>query len=280
MKIPFIPNEVKGILKNRQIDSHKGSFGKIGIIAGSIGMTGSAYLASNSALRSGSGLVYNIVSSDILNIMSLKYIEPIAKSFDDIDSMILFLNTLDAICIGPGIGTTKKSYDILKSVIGIEKPLLIDADGLNLLAKDINILKSRTFPTILTPHAIEFSRISHLDIEYINKNRKLSAQNFAKEHNVILVLKGHETLVVSPNNLYLNMTGNPGMATAGSGDVLSGIITSFLGRNIDPFDAAKLGVFIHGLSGDIAAEKYSMESLIASDIINCLPSVFKLKELY
>lgn len=275
-----IPDEIKGILKKRNPNSHKGTYGKVGIIAGSKGMTGSAYLASNAALRTGSGLVYNIVSKDILDIMTLKYIEPIAKSFDDIDSMMGFLENLNSLCVGPGMGTEKQSEDILKAVLSVEKPLLIDADGINLLAKNLDLLKSRKYPTVLTPHTVEFSRLTGLSPEYINKNRIECAENFAKEYDVTLVLKGHNTIVASKDKTYMNVSGNPGMATAGSGDVLSGIITSLLGRNIDSFDAAKLGVFMHGMAGDFAADTFSMDSLVASDIINNLHKVFRIEELY
>lgn len=275
-----IPDEVKGILKKRDVDSHKGTYGKIGIIAGSKGMTGSAYLACTSALRTGSGLVYNVVPKDILDIMTIKYIEPIAKSFDNLNSMLEFLQNLSAICIGPGIGTQKEAEEILKVVLNLEKPILIDADGINLLSKNLEILKSRTHSTIITPHTVEFSRLTGLSSSYINENRLESAKKFASKYNVILVLKGNQTIVTSKYATYINKTGNPGMATAGSGDVLSGIITSLLGRNIEPFDAAKLGVFIHGMAGDFAAEELSMDSMIASDIIKNLHKVFKIEELY
>ncbi|MBL7574757.1 NAD(P)H-hydrate dehydratase [Peptoniphilus asaccharolyticus] len=271
---------MKGILKKRNPNSHKGTYGKVGIIAGSKGMTGSAYLASNAALRTGSGLVYNIVSKDILDIMTLKYIEPIAKSFDDINSMMGFLENLNSLCVGPGMGTEKQSEDILKAVLSVEKSLLVDADGINLLAKNLDLLKSRKYPTVLTPHTVEFSRLTGLSPEYINKNRVECAENFTKEYDVTLVLKGHNTIVASKDKTYMNVSGNPGMATAGSGDVLSGIITSLLGRNIDSFDAAKLGVFMHGMAGDFAADTFSMDSLVASDIINNLHKVFRIEELY
>lgn len=276
----YIPSEIKGILKKRDPSSHKGTYGKIGIIAGSKGMTGSAYLASNAAIRTGSGLVYNVVSKDILDIMTIKYVEPIAKSFDDLDSMLEFLQNLNSICIGPGIGTEREAEEILQTILTLEKPILIDADGINLLAKNLDLLKTRTYPTVLTPHTVEFSRLTEFSPEYINENRLESAKKFVNEYNSILVLKGNKSIVVSKDYTYINNSGNPGMATAGSGDVLSGIITSLLGRNIEPFAATKLGVFIHGMAGDFAAEELSMDSMIASDIIKNLHKVFKIEELY
>lgn len=274
-----IPEEIKCILQKRKDNSHKGTYGKVGIIAGSKGMTGSAFLASNASLKSGSGLVYNIVDSDIFDIMSIKYVEVIAKCFENNEKLRIFLNTLDSICIGPGIGTDNKN-ELLRMTVEVNKPLLIDADGLNILSKDINLLNKRSAPTVLTPHLKEFSRLTNFDINYISNNKLSCVEEFVNNYDVVLVLKGHETIVASKNEIYINKTGNAGMATAGSGDVLSGIITSFLGRNISAFDSAKIGTFIHGLAGDFAAEKYSMESMIASDIINSLADVFKIKELY
>lgn len=270
--------EIKSLWKNRDDDTHKGDFGKIAIVGGSLGMTGSSYLSSNAALKAGSGLVYNIVPREIIEIMSIKFIEPIAKAFDDLDEMEKFLDGLDVIAMGPGMGLGEYAREVFGKIINTEKNLLIDADGLNILSKNLNLLEDRkSFTTILTPHEGEFARLTGLSLEEIKNNRKRLAVEFAEKYKVILVLKGHKTIVTDGEEVYVNKTGNSGMASAGSGDVLTGIISAFM-KNYDLFDAARLGVYIHGLAGDIYASKNSKTSLRARDLIENLDNVFKLME--
>ena len=267
--------EIKSLWKNRDDDTHKGDFGKIAIVGGSLGMTGSSYLSSNAALKAGSGLVYNIVPREIIEIMSIKFIEPIAKAFDDLDEMEKFLDGLDVIAMGPGMGLGEYAREVFGEIINTEKNLLIDADGLNILSKNLNLLEDRkSFTTILTPHEGEFARLTGLSLEEIKNNRKRLAVEFAEKYKVILVLKGHKTIVTDGEEVYVNKTGNSGMASAGSGDVLTGIISAFM-KNYDLFDAARLGVYIHGLAGDIYASKNSKTSLRARDLIENLSTVFK-----
>ena len=267
--------EIKSLWKNRDDDTHKGDFGKIAIVGGSLGMTGSSYLSSNAALKAGSGLVYNIVPREIIEIMSIKFIEPIAKAFDDLDEMEKFLDGLDVIAMGPGMGLGEYAREVFGKIINTEKNLLIDADGLNILSKNLNLLEDRkSFTTILTPHEGEFARLTGLSLEEIKNNRKRLAVEFAEKYKVILVLKGHKTIVTDGEEVYVNKTGNSGMASAGSGDVLTGIISAFM-KNYDLFDAARLGVYIHGLAGDIYASKNSKTSLRARDLIENLSTVFK-----
>ena len=274
----ILDEEIKSLWKDRYDFGHKGDFGKIAIIGGSMGMTGSSYLASNAALKSGAGLVYNIVPREIFDIMSIKFIEPIAKTFDDLDEMEKFLEGIDAVAIGPGMGIGVYGQEVFKKIIKTEKNLLIDADGLNLLSKNLNLLEERkNFTSILTPHEGEFARLTGLSIEEIKNNRKPVAEDFAKKYKVILVLKGHETIVTDGERTYTNRTGNSGMATGGSGDVLTGIISALM-KTYDLLDAARLGVYIHGLSGDIFARKNSKTSLRARDLIEGLDQVFKLFE--
>ncbi len=274
----ILDEEIKSLWKDRDDFGHKGDFGKIAIIGGSMGMTGSSYLASNAALKSGAGLVYNIVPREIFDIMSIKFIEPIAKTFDDLDEMEKFLEGIDVIGMGPGMGLGAYGQEVFEKIIKIEKNLLIDADGLNILSKNLNLLEERKdFTTILTPHEGEFARLTGLSIEEIKNNRKAVAEEFAKKYKVILVLKGHETLVTDGERTYTNRTGNSGMATGGSGDVLTGIISALM-KNYNLFDAARLGVYIHGLSGDIYARKNSKTSLRARDLIESLDNVFNLIE--
>lgn len=274
----IIDREMKSLWKNRDDFGHKGDFGKIGILGGSMGMTGSSFLSSNAAIRSGAGLVYNIVPREIFEIMSIKFVEPIAKTFDDIEGMEKFLEGLDLIAMGPGMGLGSYAKTVFERTIKIEKKLLIDADGLNLLSKNLNLLEERKdFSTILTPHEGEFARITGISLEEIKNNREKLAVDFAKKHKVILVLKGHETIVTDGKNIYINKTGNSGMASGGSGDVLTGIISAFM-KNYSLYDAARIGVYVHGLAGDIYADKNSKTSLRARDLIENLSEVFKVLE--
>lgn len=270
-----IEKEFINIMPKRDNNSHKGTFGKIGIVGGSFGMTGSVYLSSNACLKSGAGLVYNVVDKEIFEIMSIKYIEPIAKTFDNNDDLIKFLNSLDVVAIGPGMGTKKEKIEILKRVLKIQKPLLIDADGLNNLVLIDEPFKNRKdFQTVLTPHPLEFSRLTGLDPNFINNNREKLAKEYAKKNKVVLVLKGSATVVTDGDRIYINKSGNPGMASAGSGDVLTGIISALL-KIFPSFEAAKVGVYIHGLAGDFAKNSLGEVSMRARDIINFLPMAFK-----
>ena len=207
--------------------------------------------------------------------MSVKFIEPIAKSFDDLDEMEKFLDGIDAIAMGPGMGLGEYAKGVFEKIIKTEKNLLIDADGLNILSKNLNLLEERKdFTTILTPHEGEFARLTGLSLEEIKNNRKRLAVDFAKKYKVILVLKGHKTIVTDGKEVYVNKTGNSGMASGGSGDVLTGIISAIM-KNYDLFDAARLGVYVHGLAGDVFARKNSKTSLRARDLIENLSIVFK-----
>lgn len=269
-----IDDEFKGILNNRNSDTHKGDYGRVAIVAGSMGMTGSAFLASNAALRCGSGLVYNIVPRDILEIMSIKYVEPIVKSFNKNSDMLDFLNNMDSILIGPGIGLDDTSEKKVKDVLSLDKNIVVDADGLTHLAKNLSVLENRReFSTVLTPHVGEFSRLTGISHDEINKNREKLAMEFAKRYKVILLLKGNRTVVTNGKDIYINKTGNPSMATAGSGDVLSGILVSLVGRKIELFKASSMAANIHGAAGDLARDELSEESVIASDIILFLSKV-------
>lgn len=274
----ILNEEIKSLWKNRDEETHKGDFGKIAIVGGSLGMTGSSYLSSNAALKAGAGLVYNIVPREIIEIMSIKFIEPIAKAFDDLDEMEKFLGGLDCVAMGPGMGLGEYAREVFGKIIKTEKNLLIDADGLNILSKNLNLLEDRkNFTTILTPHEGEFARLTGLPLEEIKTNRERLAVDFAKKYKLILVLKGHKTIVTDGKEVYINKTGNSGMATGGSGDVLTGIISAFM-KNYSLFDAARLGVYIHGLAGDSYASKNSKTSLRARDLIENLDNVFELME--
>lgn len=262
------------ILNRRDACSHKGNYGKVAIIGGSKGMTGAAYLSSLSALRTGSGLVYNIVPENIVDIMSIKHVEVITKSFFDFGDMNLFLKNMNAVAVGPGMGRSEYAFKALKTCIDYNGKLVIDADGLNNLSMDLSLLKARgPFTTVLTPHSMEFSRISGYSLDYIEENRIKTAKSFAKKYECILLLKGANTVVTDGDRVYINRSGNPGMATAGSGDVLTGITVSLLGRGIDTYKSVCAAAYLHGLAGDKAKEVVGEEALIASDIVDNICNV-------
>jgi ADP-dependent NAD(P)H-hydrate dehydratase len=280
--------EIKAIprLEKRLADAHKGDFGKICIIAGSTGFSGAAALAGKSALRSGSGLVRVAVPKSVL---------PIVASFDPcyttiplpedsagkisaktIDTILNAIEGNDVIAFGPGIGVSAGIKSILENLIRIENlRLVIDADGLNNIATLKGWQKINKANLIFTPHPGEMKRLwDGLFRTAMPDDRQKIATEFAKETNTTIVLKGHETIVADNEKFYVNTTGNPGMATAGSGDVLTGVITSLCGQQMNNFDAAVLGVYIHGLAGDLAAKDKGSVSLIATDIIDYLPAAF------
>lgn len=275
-------NWAKGILIDRKEDSNKGSYGRVGIIAGSKGMVGAAYLSSKASLRTGSGLVYSIVPESISTILQVKSIENIIKSFGDLNSdgftrnsildILEYCKSMDAIAIGPGIGVDEDNVELVEQLLHtIQAPIVLDADGINCVSNKKSILLNRNNKLIITPHPGELSRLINISIEEIQNNREKYSMEVSKKYGVIVVLKGNKTIVCNNEEIYINTTGNPGMATAGSGDVLTGIIVSLLGQGIDSFTSAKLGVFIHGLAGDIARDEKGEYSLIASDIIENIP---------
>ena len=274
---------MKGHLGKRKLNSHKGSYGMVGIIAGSKGITGASYLACQSALRTGSGLVYAIVPETIEMVMSIKLTEAIVKSIADdgrgyfssqsINQVLEIISNMDAIALGPGMGVDDERVKLVNKIVSSSKsPMIIDADGINCLSKNIDILNQAKAPIIITPNLGEIARLLNLEVEKIAKNGQYYAQYISTKYNIITVLKGNKTIVASPEEeIYVNNTGNPGMATAGSGDVLTGIITSLLGQGIRPYLATTLGVYLHGLAGDIARDKLGDHGMIAGDIVDSIP---------
>ena len=269
-------------IKPRKKNTHKGSYGKVGIVAGSFGMTGSVCMSSQSAMRSGSGLVYTIVPNSISDIVCIKLTECVIRgigednvgffSINDIPQIMKSIEDCDCIVLGPGIGTneeTKKAVDYI--LLNYEKPIVLDADGLNCISDHVSIFNNRKEPTVITPHPKEFERLlKNSDIRF--KDRTSTAIEFSNEYNVTTLLKGYNTVIADKNKkFYINPTGNPGMATAGSGDVLAGIIASFIGQGINPYDATCCAAFIHGLAGDLASEDKGEYGLIATDIIEKIP---------
>jgi len=267
---------------------HKNDFGHILILVGSRNMIGAATLTSLAAMRSGAGLVTvgipeslnNVVQKKISSVVMtwpLKETKEITLSLAAYPQITKRLDSFNALAIGPGLSTHSATQRLILKIIHHSKlPLVIDADALNALAKNLNLLKKNKGVKILTPHPGEMSRLTSLTKDFIEGNRQKIAKDFAKKHHCTILLKGHRTVVASPEGkTYINQTGNPGMATAGSGDVLTGIIAAFLGQGLSAFDAAKYGAYLHGLAGDLAAKKFSQTALIATDIIDHIPQAIK-----
>lgn len=272
---------VLSLLPNRLADTHKGNYGKLLLLCGSKGYTGAAALAAMGALRSGAGLVFLTVPECIYEIEAIKLTEPIVQavpskngmfSSDALDSIQKMFTGKDALLIGPGIGTSTDTEEMVCFVLDHFKgPVIVDADGINVLSKHKDILRGRTNPTILTPHNGEFLRLGG----NLTENRIQSAIAFAKEIGIILLLKGHETIITDGEKCYINTTGNPGMATGGSGDVLSGVITALVGQGIPALEAAACGAWLHGAAGDICSREIGEYGMLPTDMINVLPRLLK-----
>lgn len=270
--------DIKKIYRKRLRFSHKGHFGHALIIAGSYGKMGAAVLSARACLRAGCGLLTCHIPSSGYGIMQESVPEAMVIT-DFNSSMVTALNEpfsgYDAIGLGPGIGTARETRDMIKSLLkGIDKPIVVDADGLNCLALDKTLFKSIPPGSLLTPHPREFDRLFGESISDYDRLELATEQ--AKKTKCHIILKGHHSCIACPSGKsYFNTTGNAGMATAGSGDVLTGILTACIGQGYPPEQAAVLGVYLHGLAGDIAAESGSIEGLIAGDIIASLPLAFK-----
>lgn len=275
---------VGGILKPRRADTHKGTYGHLFILAGSPGKTGAATLASLGALRAGTGLVTVGIPASLNDIMEVKTTEAMTEPLPETDLRTLgrisvkrakeiIANKKTALAIGPGISTTEETRGFLFEIIrSCEIPAVIDADALTLIAEEPGILLRAKAPLILTPHPGEMSRLTGIATEEIERDRIGMSLDFARKHKVILVLKGARSLVTTPGGrVYVNTSGNPGMASGGMGDVLTGIIGGFLAQRIIPEDAARLGVFLHGLAGDHCARERGQAGIIAGDLADALP---------
>ncbi len=268
---------ISSYIKKREKFSHKGDYGHALLIAGSYGMAGAAVLSAKGALRAGAGLLTLHIPRLLYDIIQVSVPEALC-SVDKSDEFFTGSDNLqkyDAVAIGPGLGTAPETLTGLKKLFSqYQNPIVIDADALNIIASDADILKELPKNSILTPHPGEFSRLagySNSSYEAVMKQSEFSVKN-----GVIVVLKGAHTSVTTPSgHIYFNSTGNPGMATAGSGDVLTGVILSLLSQGYPPETAALAGVYLHGLAGDLAAEHYGEQSLISGDIPEYLGAAFK-----
>jgi NAD(P)H-hydrate epimerase len=273
------------VLPPRAADSHKGDFGRVLVVAGSRGMSGAAALAGQGALRGGAGLVHVAVPAEILPIIATAnpcYLTALLPQDENGRLAAMAGKPLrelvaanDVTAMGPGLGQSPAITGLVLAVLKESPgPLVIDADALNALQGQTKNLRGRAVPPVLTPHPGEFARLTGGPPPSTSAEREEQSVRFAAEHGVVLVLKGHVTLVTDGKRLYANTTGNPGMATGGSGDVLTGLIAALLGQGLKPFAAAQLGVYLHGLAGDLARDEVGEVSLIASDLLQYLPSAF------
>jgi hydroxyethylthiazole kinase-like uncharacterized protein yjeF len=262
---------IKALIEPRKTDAHKGDFGHALLIAGNLGRVGSAVIAARACLRSGVGLLTVSVPQEERIILQIAIPEAMLIMRDHIYDE---LNNYSALGMGCGIGTSDNAKELLINVLSkINKPLLLDADALNIISENKDLLNQIPQKTIITPHPKEFDRLfgSHND----DDDRTFTAITKAQEYGIVIVLKGHNTLITSGGEAFLNTTGNAGLAKAGSGDALTGVITAFLAQGYSAFDAAKMGVYIHGLAADLALAQQSMESMLITDVIECLGKAFQ-----
>ena len=273
--------DVLTLLPDRDPDSHKGDYGKVLLLCGSRGYTGAAALAAMGALRCGAGLVYLGVPESIYTIEAVKLNEPVVfplpekggmLSVDALPKIMELLPKMDAVLIGCGMGSSGDTFEILQFVLReFSGPIVVDADGINMLAGHIDILRGRAGITILTPHEMEFRRAGGV----LTEDKIASAMTFAKNANSIVLLKGHRTVITDGVTHYVNPTGNPGMAVGGSGDVLAGMVTALLGQGLPPLMATACAAWLHGAAGDICAKEIGQYGMLPTDMLQVLPRLLK-----
>lgn len=272
----------------RERDAHKGIFGTVLVISGSSTMRGAAAFAALGALKSGAGLVKVASVGKCIDTVSVLapeavYIElesdeqGFMRLGNSRDTLLQAMNKATSVVIGSGMGVTKDTSEIVRFVLANSPvPVIADADGINCIAEDIEILVNRKSDVIITPHPGEMARLLNCDAKMINENRIMVAEQYAEKFGITVVLKGAGTIVSDKFNTAANHTGNAGMSKGGSGDILSGIIGSAVAQGFSPYDAACAGVYMHGLAGDAAAEKYGQEAMLPRDVINCLSDAFRI----
>lgn len=279
--------EIKGVpaAPKREPMSHKGRYGHALVLAGSPRMTGAALLTATACARAGAGLVtlgmpaaiHHLLAPAILEVMSLPLPSTPDGGFsrDAIQPAIDFATGVTAVALGPGIATENDTAAFAARLVQrLRPPLVLDADGLNCLTKNPAALRAATAPRILTPHPGEAARLAGTTVAEIQDDRTAAAHDLAERFGATVVLKGHRTVVTDGDRFRVNLTGNPGLATGGSGDILTGIIAGLLAQGMDIFDAASLGVHLHGLAGDLAAKRLGFHSLIAGDLLTELGPAF------
>lgn len=272
---------VLSLLPDRNPWGHKGNFGKLLLLCGSRGYTGAAFFAAMGALRSGAGLVFLGVPESIYGIEAVKLNEPVIFPLPDaggrlsanaVPEILTRLPQMDAVLVGPGLGQSEGTLAVARVVLEkAECPVVVDADGINVLSAHRDLLRGRKSPTILTPHDGEFARLGGV----IGEDRMAAAAALAEELGCVVLLKGHETCITDGTDGYLNPTGNPGMAVGGSGDVLAGVITALLGAGLPPLEAAACGAWLHGAAGDRCAAELGQYGMLPTDMLSALPRLMK-----
>ncbi len=287
IKVELLKREfLRSLIPERKRYSHKGTYGHVLLVAGSRGKTGACFMAARASLRSGAGLVTIGVPETLLPVFQSRVTDEMCLGLPDRgdgslrkDALTHIIDFVEkksmVIAIGPGIGVTEDTKEIVKGVVQkVKIPLVLDADAINCLKDMPEVLRGKG-NCVLTPHPGEFSRLTAIPVEEIEKKRIDLACEFSSQYGVTIVLKGVPTVIGYEGYAYINPTGNPGMAKAGSGDVLTGIISGLLAQGLSGLKAGLLGVYIHGLAGDIGAKDRGLWSLLASDIIEYIPSAFK-----
>lgn len=281
-------NSLAGFPPKREKDAHKGNFGSVLVIAGSSSMRGAAAFAVQGALRTGAGLVRLVSVDKCIDTVSVlapeaTYMETECDDYGYMlfdsgkDAILEEIKKAKAIVIGPGMGITNDTKEILRLVVqNAEIPVVIDADGINCIAEDIEIIMNRKCKIVITPHPGEMARLLQCDTQMINENRVTVVEKYAEKYDITVVLKGAGTLIADNNHTAANHTGNPGMSRGGSGDILAGMIGSVLAQGYDPFDAACAGVYMHGLAGDAAADKFGQEAMLPRDIVDSISDAFRI----
>lgn len=273
--------DVRSLLPDRDPWGHKGTFGRILLLCGSRGYTGAAYLSAMGALRCGAGLTFLGVPESIYAIEAVKLNEPVVFPLPDEKGMLSIfavpeiekrLPQMDAVLVGCGLGQSPGTFAVVKTVLEQARcPVVLDADGINVLAAHKDILRGRAYPTILTPHEGEFLRFGGT----VGEDRMASAAHFSREWNSIVLLKGHRTCITDGTLGYRNETGNPGMAVGGSGDVLAGMVVSLLGQGMKPLEAAACAAWLHGAAGDLCAEEIGQYGMLPTDMLTRIPRLLK-----
>lgn len=274
------------ILPARPLDSNKGTFGRVLVVAGSRGMSGAAVLCATAALRGGAGLVRLAVPQEIFPLVAAAnpcYLTALLPQDAEgrlalaaLPELLRLAQDHEVVALGPGFGKSPDHLPVLAAVLAqVRAPLVIDADGLNAFVPEPGKLGQHAGPVVITPHPGEFARLLQTDTTTVQKGRRPLAARFAAEHKLVVLLKGYGTIVTDGRRVYQNTTGNPGLATAGSGDVLTGLIAALLAQELEPFQAAQLGAFVHGRAGDLARDDLGAIGLMASDLLNFLPRALR-----
>ncbi len=274
-------------LTPRRPDGHKGTYGRVLVVAGSRGMSGAAVLAGSGALRGGAGLVQVACPAEVQPVVAAGnpcYLTAALSIRADgtygeavLDELLRLAGPATVLAVGPGLGNRDDVALVVRSLLLAtpNKPMVLDADGLNVLHPIPEGLADRTAPLVMTPHPGEFARLTGKTAAEVQDDRAQLAVEFARRFGAVLLLKGHQTIVTDGRRIYRNDTGNPGMATGGSGDVLTGLVAALVGQGLSGFEAAVLGAWAHGRAGDLAAAELSQVALTAADLLDYLPRVFR-----